>query len=63
MATHKEYVANWLISGHRGKDIVLGQKVRMSDEDAAPLLACGALSVAGEQDGDVEDVSGEDAAE
>lgn len=50
MAKGKEHVANWLIQGHRGKDIQPGERIRMSDEEAAPLLACGALSVAGEQD-------------
>jgi hypothetical protein len=50
MAKGKEHVANWLIQGHRGKDIQPGEKVRMSDEEAAPLIACGALSVVGDQE-------------
>lgn len=49
----KKYVVNWPLSGHRGKDFAAGDIVPMSDEDAAPLLACGVLTVEGEQ-GDVE---------
>lgn len=41
-----KFVANWLIQGHRGKDIVGGSTVSMSEDDAAPLLQCGALSPA-----------------
>ena len=44
----KQYVANWLISGHKGKDFQAGDVVSLPDEEAAPLLACGALSVKGE---------------
>lgn len=58
MAKGKEHVANWTIQGHRGKDIQPGEKVRMSDEEAAPLIACGALSVVGDQD--AEDVEAGD---
>lgn len=53
MASGKKYVLNWALHGHRGKDFAAGDVVRMSDEDAAPFLACGVLSVEGEQ-GDVE---------
>lgn len=50
MAKGTEYVANWLIQGHRGKDIKPGETVRMSDEEAAPLVACGALRAVGRSD-------------
>jgi len=44
-----QYVANWLISGHKGKDFQAGDEVSLPEDEAAPLLACGALSVKGEQ--------------
>lgn len=39
----KSYVANWLISGHKGKDFQPGEEVSLPDDEAAPFLACGAL--------------------
>ena len=39
-----QYVANWLISGHKGKDFQAGDVVSLPEDEAAPLLACGALS-------------------
>ena len=44
----KLYVANWLISGHKGKDIQGGDEVSMPDDEAAPLVACGAWSLKAE---------------
>lgn len=61
MAKGKEHVANWLIQGHRGKDIKPGERISMSDEDAAPLIACGALSVVGEQAADEGEAGDSDA--
>lgn len=49
MAKEKMYVANWLISGHKGKDFPAGSDVSLPEEEAAPFLACGALSVKGEE--------------
>lgn len=55
-----KYVANWLISGHKGKDFQPGEVVTMPEDEAAPFLACGALSVKGEE---VEKESGDSAGE
>lgn len=44
MADMKQYRANWTIGGIGKKDVGPGEKVKLSDEDAAPLVACGALS-------------------
>ena len=60
MAKDKVYVANWLISGHKGQDFLAGEEVRLPEDEAAPFLACGALSVKGEE---VEQDAGEPASE
>ncbi len=54
----KQYVVNWTLQGHRGKDYAAGDTLRASDEEAAPLLACGVLSAEGEQ-ADARDDAGE----
>ena len=40
------YRANWRIAGLSKKELVAGDTVKLSDEDAAPLVTCGALSLA-----------------
>lgn len=44
MASEKTYRVNWLIDNIRGKVRNAGDEVTIGDEEAAPLLAVGALS-------------------
>lgn len=63
----KVYVANWLISGHKGKDFQTGEDVRIPDDEAAEFLACGAIRLktdeadAGAEGGEGESAPADDA--
>lgn len=46
----QNYRANWMIMGATKKPLLEGDEVRLSDEVAGPLLAAGALSLAGVPD-------------
>lgn len=59
VAKETVYVANWLISGHKGQDFQPGSEVRLPEDEAAPFLACGALSVKGNEAEKTEEPAGE----